>query len=137
MKRALLDTNLYVDWMNTGLREELLIGPGYVRLLSSVVLMELRAGANTKKARSAVDRIARAYASGARITAPLSAIYGEAGDVLRALRRRGQEVRRASLVNDTLIALTARSQGATVYTTDAADFEAIREVRPFSLAMVS
>jgi predicted nucleic acid-binding protein len=46
-------------------------------------------------------------------------------------------VRRAALVNDVLIALTARSIGATLYTADRGDFEAIRRVRDFALEVVS
>ena len=40
------------------------------------------------------------------------------------------------LVNDVLIALSARSIGATVVTNNARDFAAIREVRPFALTIV-
>jgi predicted nucleic acid-binding protein len=35
------------------------------------------------------------------------------------------------LVNDVLIALTARQMGATLYTANAEDFVAIRRIRPF------
>jgi len=52
------------------------------------------------------------------------------------LRLAGHEIRRASLVNDLLIALTARQMGATVYTSDLQDFEAIRRIRDFSLRAV-
>ncbi len=45
-------------------------------------------------------------------------------------------MRRASLVNDVLIALTARAIGATLYTADG-DFEAIRQVRAFALRVVA
>ena len=55
---------------------------------------------------------------------------------LRALRLAGREIRRASLVNDVLIALTARRLGATVCTGNTDDFEAIRRVRNFSLRAV-
>jgi predicted nucleic acid-binding protein len=41
-----------------------------------------------------------------------------------------------ALVNDVLIALSARSLGASVVTSNARDFAAIREVRPFKLAVV-
>jgi predicted nucleic acid-binding protein len=135
MKRVLLDTNLYVDWINRGSREELLVGPGYLRLLSSVVLMELRAGATGRRAMAAVDKLARAYSSASRIATPLASVYDDAGRALRKLRARGHEVRRASFVNDTLIALTARAQGATVFTLDATDFEAIQRVYPLSLVV--
>jgi predicted nucleic acid-binding protein len=42
----------------------------------------------------------------------------------------------ASLVRDVLIALTARTIGATLVTADAGDFEAIRALKRFSLQVV-
>jgi len=58
---------------------------------------------------------------------------------LRALQvSRGYQVAgSSSLVNDVLIALSARSVGATVVTSNAKDFTAIREIRPFKLTVVS
>jgi predicted nucleic acid-binding protein len=41
------------------------------------------------------------------------------------------------VVNDVLIALSARSIGAMVVTSHAKDFAAIREVRPFKLTVVA
>ena len=46
MTKVILDTNLYVGWFNDGLHERLMLGPGFVRYLSSVVQMELRVGAD-------------------------------------------------------------------------------------------
>lgn len=137
MIRTLLDTNVYIDWLNDGLHESLVLGPGRVRILSAIVLMELRAGAETARAKRGVDRLARAYRAGQRLVAPLPSVCDEAGNVLRDLRRRGRDVRRASLVNDVLIALTARAQGATVVTRDGSDFTAIRQVRDFSVEVIS
>ena len=37
MTKLLLDTNLYVGWLNHGQHEALMVGPGFVRYLSSVV----------------------------------------------------------------------------------------------------
>jgi predicted nucleic acid-binding protein len=136
MTKLLLDTNLYVGWLNHGLHELLVVGPGFVRYLSSVVQMELRAGAATRPARRVLDQLIRVYTATARLATPSPTVFDEAGLVLRALRLAGREVRRASLVNDVLIALTARSIGATLYTADAEDFESIRRVRDFSLAIV-
>jgi predicted nucleic acid-binding protein len=45
-------------------------------------------------------------------------------------------VRRASLVNDVLIALTARAIGATLFTADR-DYEAIRSILGFELALIA
>ena len=108
-----------------------------MRYLSSVVQMELRVGAATRPARRLLDQLIRAHAASARLVAPSAPVFDEAGLVLRALRTAGRDVRHASLVNDVLIALTARRLGATLYTTgDAEDFRAIRGVRDFSLEVV-
>ncbi|WP_438012066.1 PIN domain-containing protein [Sorangium sp. So ce321] len=112
-----------------------MIGPGLVRYLSAVVQMELRAGATTLPARRAVDHLGRAYRSAGRIVAPDAEVFDHAGRTLRRLREAGREVRRASLVNDVLIALSARSLGATVLTADE-HFDAIRAVLDFKLERV-
>jgi predicted nucleic acid-binding protein len=135
--KLLLDTNVYIGWLNHRLHEALVVGPGFVRYLSSVVQMELRAGAITRRARQRLDQLVRAHAAAGRLVAPSPARFDEAGLALRALRLAGQEIRRASLVNDLLIALTARQIGATVCTCDIGDFEAIRRIRDFSLRAVS
>jgi predicted nucleic acid-binding protein len=136
VRRTLLDTNVYIDWLNQGLREEIVIGAGRVRILSAVVLMELRAGATTRSAVSAVDTLSRAYMKAQRLVAPSPTLYADAGRLLLQLRKGSREVRRASLVSDALIALTARSLGATVITRDGSDFAAIRKHCDFSLEVV-
>lgn len=133
MKKVVLDTNLYIDWINRGLREELMLGRGFLRYLSAVVVMELRAGARTRADRIGIDRLARAYSVGGRLLAPPSRIFDRAGFVLRRLRAKGADVRSASFVHDVLIALNARDIGATVVTANVADYAAIRAVEPFSL----
>ncbi len=136
MIKLILDTNVYIGWLNHRLHEALVVGPGFVRYLSSVVQMELRAGAVTRRARQQLDQLVHAHAASGRLVAPSPAQFDEAGLALRALRLAGQEIRRASLVNDLLIALTARQIGATVCTFDIGDFEAIRRIRDFSLRAV-
>ena len=136
MTKVVLDTSVYVSWLNQGLHAEWLLGPGVVRCLSAVVLMELRVGATTRRARRAVSQLVRPYETSGRLVAPSARLFDEAAIVLQRLRMRGLEVRRASLVNDVLIALTARAMGATVVTANAADFQAIRDSRRFSLHVI-
>ena len=45
LRKVIIDTNLYIGWMNQGLHEDLMLGQGLVRYLSAIVLMELRVGA--------------------------------------------------------------------------------------------
>jgi predicted nucleic acid-binding protein len=131
--KLVLDTNIYIDWLNRGPREEHLIGRGVIRYLSAVVQMELRMGTRTAQARRALDQLFSAYRAGGRIITPSPAIYDDAGQVLQQLSDAGREVRRAALVHDVLIALSARSIGATLITANPGDFVAIRKLTDFSL----
>ena len=133
MKKVVLDTNIYIDWLNQGLREGLMLGPGLVRYLSAVVVMEHRAGAHARAGRLSIDHLARVYGASDRLIAPPQAVFDRAGSVLRRLKLAGHEVRSASFVNDVLIALGARAIGATVVTANFSDFVAIREIVPFAL----
>lgn len=136
LTKVVLDTNVYIDWMNRGSFEKWMLGRGLVRYLSAVVGMELQAGAKMLPARRAVEQIVRAYEKAGRLVVPRADVFDHAGRALRRLRDDGREVRRASLVNDVLIALSARALGATVVTMDA-DFRAIAEVVSFQLEMVA
>jgi len=133
--KVILDTNVYVGWLRRRAHADLLLGREVVRYLSAVVIMELRAGVVSRRTERALDQLVRPYAEAGRILSPSASIFDRAGQVLRALRARGREVRRASLLGDVLIALTARANGATVWTADAADFEAIRAIAPFVLRL--
>jgi len=127
--KVILDTNIYVGWLRRRAHADLLLGR------EAVVIMELRAGVVSRRTERALDQLVRPYAEAGRILSPSASIFHRAGQVLRGLRARGREVRRASLVGDVLIALTARANGATVWTADADDFEAIRAIAPFFLRL--
>lgn len=130
LRKVVLDTNLYVDWLNRGTHEALFSGPGLIRYFPVIVHMELSAGATNVRAQRAVDKLVRTYRSAGRLVVLDARGFEAAGVALRTLRKRGVEVRRASLVNDVLIALSARSVGATLITADS-DFEAIGAVVDF------
>ena len=137
MERLVIDTNVYVDWFNEGQHEAILFQREAVKYLSAVVLMELSAGAFSARDRRLVREVTSAFAKAGRILLPTVTIYEEAGDVLRRLQEsRGYTVASAyGLVNDVLIALSARSIGATVITQNERDFVAIQTIRPFKLAL--
>lgn len=137
MERVVIDTNIYVDWLNEGRHEAVLFQREAVKYLSAVVLMELSAGAFSARDRRLVQEVTSAFAKVGRILAPTVANYEEAGDVLRRLQEfRGYTVASAyGLANDVLIALSARSVGATVITQNQRDFVAIQTIRPFKLAL--
>ena len=137
MDRLVIDSNLYIDWINDRRHEALLFRGETVKYLSAVVLMELRAGAFSVRDRRLVQELKSAFDKVGRTLVPTLAIYDEAGEVLRRI----QTLRHYSLasaygiVNDVLIALSARSIGATVVTQNERDFAAIQSIRPFKLAL--
>ena len=135
LTKIVLDTNVYVDWMNRGTFEEWMLGRGLARYLSAVVSMELQVGAKMLPARRVVEQLVRAYVKAERLVVPTARVFDLAGQALRRLRDEGREVRQASLVNDVLIALSAREIGATVVTMDG-DFRAIERLVPFQLEIV-
>ena len=99
--------------------------------------MELSAGARSLSDRKLLRTLFSAFRRAGRVLHPTASQYEEAGEVLRRLQTEmSYNVSGAySLCNDVLIALSARSIGATVITQNQADFEAIRTLRPFKLAV--
>ena len=139
MEGVVIDTNVYVDWFNKGRHEAVLFQREAVKYLSAVVFMELSAGAFSTGDRRLVREVTSAFAKAGRILVPTVTIYEETGDVLRRLQQsRGYTMASAyGLVNDVLIALSARSIGATVITQNERDFVAIQTIRPFKLSLVA
>jgi predicted nucleic acid-binding protein len=138
MQRVVIDTNVYIDWINQGRYETVIFQREAVKYLSAVVRMELAAGAFSVRDRRLVREVASAFAKVGRILTPAVSIYEDAGDVLRRLQE-SQDYTMAGaygLANDVLIALSARSIGAVVVTQNERDFLAIQRVRPFKLAIV-
>ena len=136
MRRVVIDTNLYVDWINRGAHEDVLFRGETVRYLSAVVMMELRAGASTRRDRRFLQGLERAFESARRILLPSRAVFADAGDALRSLQATGFRIGAShSIANDVLIALSARSIGATVVTRNERDYRAIQTVRPFRLSI--
>lgn len=70
MLKKLLDTNIFIDrFANPELYKEIFLSDGFV-FLSSVVLMELRAGTHTKEAVNAVDDLGDFFKKVDRIVTP-------------------------------------------------------------------
>ena len=138
MQRVIIDTNVYIDWMNDGLYEAVIFQRDVVKHLSAVVIMELAAGFSVKD-RRLVREISSAFGRVNRIVAPTVSMYQEAGEVLRKLQASlGYTLASAhGLANDVLIALSALSIGAVVITPNDRDFAAIQKIRPFKLSIVA
>ena len=139
MRRLIIDTDIYIDWLNAGEHEPVLFQPDAVKFMSAVVMMELLAGAHSVRDQTRLQDLLRTFTRLDRIVAPSSGTYQEAGEVLQQLQTiHGYHLRKShSLTNDVLIALSARTIGGTVVTQNKRDFLAIQSIRSFDLRIVS
>ena len=138
MRRLILDTNLYIDWFNTGAHAPLLFQPNAVKIMSTVVMMELLAGAHAVRDRTRLRDLFRTFRKLGRLLVSSAEVHEEASGVLRQLQAvHGYRLRHAhSLTNDVLIALSARAVGGTIITQNQRDFLTIQSIRPFKLSLV-
>lgn len=67
MRRVIVDTNIYIDWINDRRHEEVLFQSDTVAYLSAVVIMELFAGAFTERDRRLIRRLLATFARPDRI----------------------------------------------------------------------
>lgn len=138
MLKVVPDTSVLIDWLNAQRHETHLFSRESVKYLSSVVLMELYAGAFSARDRRQVDRIEQAFQRVGRILPPSPKTFAAAGQLLQRLQWQAGETgrKKAGFSHDVLIALSARQIGATVLTTNARDFEKIRTLVPFALHII-
>jgi len=138
VEKVLFDTDLYIDWINAGRHEDLLLKRPFLRYMSTVVLMELRAGAARRGDQRLVEGLYETFARTGRLLNPAPQTFWEAGRALLMLQRvfRYDLRKRFQIVNDTLIALSTRQIGATLITRNARDFLAIHQVVPFRVVVV-
>lgn len=139
MIKKIVDTNIFIDRFSVPqLHKEIFVTKGFV-YLSSIVMMELMAGAHTKDTCNTIGELVAFHKRTGRIVVPTSTAYEQAGDMLAKLQRtKGYNLKKcASIANDCLIAASARSIGAIVYTQNRKDFQAIKEVFDFQVTYIS
>jgi len=127
MAVAILDTSIYTDHWERGLYQETLenLRRAYIIRHSAVVLSELRRGARGRD----VERLVADLDELATIRwEPSVADWWEAGRLVRNIGdSEGWDInKRRDFQNNALIALTARSHGATVVTASSSDFELLQ-----------
>ena len=75
MRRVVIDTNLYIDWLNAGRHEAVFFEPGVVKYLSAVVMMELLAGTNSDRDRKLLNGVTDTFGKLGRIVTPSIGIH--------------------------------------------------------------
>src|SRR5258705_8538444 len=131
--KAILDTSVYLSFLRKGGDIQdlgFLLRPTLI-YMSSVVLVELYAGARDRLTLQRLNRVYRTFDKLERLIAPDKQVWFQAAQVLQQFgARRGFEAKGlARLTHDILIAMTARETGAVVFTRNRRDFERIRELR--------
>ena len=125
--KVMFDTNIYISFIQNRSHASELLRVGTVKYVSAIVLMELWAGARTKKAERLLSQLQRPYESADRIVVLNSQHYIIAGQFFSDLAPKYRELcRKSDFVNDVQIALAALSIGATLYTENVIHFEIIR-----------
>jgi len=127
------DTSVLIDDQRTARHAQRMASLAGLVRNSSVVLVELWRGANEAAERHFVRALERSHP----ILTPTQNNWIESGQILAKVRDdRGFSAEKLrDLHFDVLIALTTRSHGARLITSNRADFELIREYRDFKLEM--
>jgi predicted nucleic acid-binding protein len=140
--KHLIDTDLYIDLIQSGttlpLIRELYDKDAPAIYFSSIVAQELLAGARSPAGKKRVEILFRPFEKVGRLVTPNHNQWKAAGEILaRVLRDRPDlKSKLPALVNDCLLALSARSLGATLYTRNRDDFMLLQSVSFFSLVVI-
>jgi predicted nucleic acid-binding protein len=125
------DTSIFIDHLRTGRHQQRIAATSGLVRNSAVVLAELSRGATKPSEKEFVERLARNHP----ILTPTENNWLESGRLLSKIRvdKGFHADKLRDLHFDLLIALTARSTGARLVTSDRADFELIASYRGLQL----
>ena len=126
---VLFDTSVFVDHLRTGRHRERFESVNGLIRTSSVVLAELWRGATQPAEKAFLKELGKNHP----ILTPTEKNWLESGQILGKIQadRGFSPEKLRDLHFDVLIALTARTHGARLITTNRADFELIRKYREF------
>ena len=137
-----LDTNVYLFAMRSqagaAFFERQFLPLIFQTYLAGVVAEELYAGALDADGVRLVDRQVGSLERVGRVVTPSFADWKEAGRLVARITRREprRKAKMQEMINDVLLALSARRIGADLYTFNRADFELIRRYTSFSLIVL-
>ncbi len=128
---VIFDSSIFIDDLRSGRHSERIARLDDLVRTSAVVLAELWRGVTTSAEQNFLRTVERRYP----IFTPTEKNWLESGEILSRIQVdhgfEGPKVR--DLHFDVLIALTARTHGARLITSNRTDFELIREYRDFEL----
>jgi predicted nucleic acid-binding protein len=128
---VIFDTSIFVDYLRLRRHQQRLQTLTGIIRTSAVVLAELWRGATKQQER----KFLRQLEANHPVFVPTQRNWIESGEILASLRAKHGFLpdKLRDLHFDVLIALTARSYGARLITSNRADFDMIRKLRPFLL----
>src|SRR2546428_10873450 len=140
-RKLIFDTNIYIEAIRVGPAADtyqLLLSTVLRTYLSAVVVQELYAGTFDAFGERLVARFVSQTERTGRIVVPAYRDWKETGRILGTINRQepAQRSRIPRLVNDVLLALSARQIGATLYTVNGEDFRLIARYKKFSLEVL-
>lgn len=141
MPGILLDTSVYISTMRRGdasilsSRRATRRGEAhdFPLWLSVVVLEELLVGARDGRMKKLLANLERDFERAGRLLVPVQSDWTASGQVLALIGEKYgyEEVGRARMTNDALIAMSASRNGIIVQTLNDEDYRKIAEFRPF------
>jgi predicted nucleic acid-binding protein len=128
---GVFDTSIFIDVLRAGRHVQKMAALRLPVRISSVVLAELWRGALNASDRKLVKELEEDYP----LLTPTTRNWMESGQILAKIRvdHGFEQHKLRELHFDVLIALTARSHGARLITSNRGDFEMIRDYRNFKL----
>jgi predicted nucleic acid-binding protein len=141
--KVLLDTNVYITALRSEADRSDFRATFYPLLpatvLSAVVAYELSVSAADRTTRELLGEFVAPMERTGRVATPTFADWTSAGEIVSAILKkdRGYRSKLPSLLNDILIALSARRSGAEVLTYNGDDFRLIKRHTAFELRVLA
>jgi predicted nucleic acid-binding protein len=130
--KVVYDTCVYIEFLRSGKFQDVFTSRHQIRYLSPVVMMELVSGARKPEHFKALDQLILPYSKGQRIIALESNHFFKSGECLAKLTAKKKDIG-LGLSHDILIAISAWSIGATLFTLNKKDFSMIEKQIPVKL----
>lgn len=130
--KVVYDTCLYIDLLRASLHLDLFSDRNQIRYLSPVVLMELTAGTVKPSDKKIVDQLLAPYIQANRVINLAMSHFYKAGLCVAQINQNNRLVGR-NLVQDILIAYSAKAVGAVLFTKNKKDFQLIQRHLSFTV----